>query len=680
MTVKTKIAIKKLNGIIVDTEVGVENRQLALSLSAEMMKLGYAPSEQLFNVLQASSSQVLARLHGDVIPVLKSLKGDDVVHNTFYPNFPRQVMEASSCELFWNAILHYWTEGSWRPKYEKLPREYAFEATKFRELDLVTELQFDGVFNSLLSSRDSLSDEDKGYIEWFIKNRPELDIPDTIPFKETMCIVAGLFLKKELDIEPLVKTATDVLRIITYLNGGDVSLAENTKFKSMKRSQRRYFSKILEKVASEEDIQRHRNKWTKLFHSLHVGDYSKSLFAMAKKIRNNERILTFNGRVQEGLEKKDLDVVTLLMKRPGDFARKLDHVLRTFPKNQDGVLMCFNGVVDQIGTKVLTQVLGHLGTRHEERERIIFPKGSVQKAQVIPALKKLSPKTVDPLMDCIRNSLKDRFSKLEPLGKVYIDPELMLCPIPSQQRSASEGTFSVARGTRLDIGDNGTLRFFIYWVGRDIDLSATMHNDSFDMIEQISYTNLRSRKYKACHSGDITSAPHGASEFIDIDIDSALKHGARYIAMNVLVYSGPTFKEHEACYAGWMTRSEPGSNEIYDPKTVEQKIDLNSQTKNSIPVVFDLKERKAIWTDLSTGRNVTWYGGNNIHSNAANIRQTMEAIVEARSKMSLYELFELHAQGRGEIVENKEDADTVFSLTEGTTPFDINVISSEFIV
>ena len=152
----------------------------------------------------------------------------------------------------------------------------------------------------------------------------------------------------------------------------------------------------------------------------------------------------------------------------------------------------------------------------------------------------------------------------------------------------------------------------------------------------------------------------------------------RYVVMNVLVYAGPSFAEHDVCYAGWMTRSCPNSNEIFDAKTVKQKIDVTAHCKNTIPVVFDLLEKKAIWVDLATSQHTQW-GGNNIESNRASIEEKLKAVVTSYNQLSLYELFELHAHARGEIVENKSDADTVFSLTEGITPFDIDEINAAFI-
>ncbi|KKK77407.1 hypothetical protein LCGC14_2853950, partial [marine sediment metagenome] len=191
---------------------------------------------------------------------------------------------------------------------------------------------------------------------------------------------------------------------------------------------------------------------------------------------------------------------------------------------------------------------------------------------------------------------------------------------------------------------------------------------------------LRSQKYQAFHSGDIVDAPgpDGATEFIDITMDKAFAAGIRYVSMDVRVYNGPNFIEHEQCYAGWMAREHPQSNELFDPKTVQSKIDIISESRTSTPVIFDLKEKQAIWTDLVTSARRR-RGGNNAISNAASIENVLESIVCSANKVSLYELFELHAKARGTIVESQEDAEKVYSLYEGTTPFNIMEINSDYI-
>lgn len=679
---KNQIALKYANAIVAPAVAVTETRaDIAATFAAEVMQLGFMPTEELLAALSVTSKSDIETMFAEVIPELKKAVGADVEYNPMYPNFPAQVMEADLIELFLNAIIHYWTGGEWKPEYGKLPRDVAFEEVEFKPLGVVTDgPEFDRIFTRLITSNESLSNTDKQTILWFIDNR-EVNVDVEIPFKENLCFVAGALLERNHDITSYVSTATDVLRIATFLSGGDISLAENTKFKSQPRRVRRLLVNALEGVIREEDLNRHRGKFTRLFHSLHVGEFSQKVYQMAKKIRENEKIATFNGKVQKSIDNRKIkQTVELLVTRPGEFARRLDEVLRLSKRTQNSVVTAFLSVADKVPTRVLLQVLGHFNRRRETIDkRIVFPKGNAQRAQVVRGeLEGLRSALVNKLVEGIENTLCDRFGDLEPLGKIWIDPDLALCPVPTQMRSASEGLKQVARGTRLPIGDKGTLRFFIYWVGQDIDLSATMHDENFNIIEHVSYTNLRSARYQACHSGDIVDARNGASEFIDIDIDSAVKYGARYVAMNVYVYAGPTFAQHDKVYAGWMTRDEVQSNEVYEPKTVQQKIDLTSESRNAVPVFFDLVERKAIWADM-TSVTKTNYGGNNVESNRATIQQTIDAIVSLDSKVSLYDLFRLHGAARGDIVEARADADTVFAIDGDITPYDISVINSEYI-
>jgi len=49
------------------------------------------------------------------------------------------------------------------------------------------------------------------------------------------------------------------------------------------------------------------------------------------------------------------------------------------------------------------------------------------------------------------------------------------------------------------------------------------------------------------------------------------------------------------------------------------------------------------------------------------------------NKMSLFDLFSLHALARGNLVSSKKDAEVIFSVNEGVTPCDISLILSEYI-
>jgi hypothetical protein len=690
---KQKIAFKYLNSIVVNANEDSAPSGVAMSLVANMMAVGFMPTENLVSAIEKCSLSELSALHTEIIPLLKEAVGANVVHKPFYPNFPDQVMEAEDSELYLNALAHYWSQGHWQPNFTVNARPAGFEAIKFRQLDLATEDDVNDVFRQILSSADSIDEFSKSAVAWFIESGRDYKLPDRIPFKENICIVAGLYLDRNKWNDRLVKDTTDILRIAAYINGGDVSLSTPTKFKSLPRRQRRVLVKSLERVAREEDFLRHKEQWIKLLHNLHVGEYSSKLFAMAKKLREHDKITTFNGRVEAAIESgKWNDTIDLLSQRPGVYARMLGRLLTSAKAgSRKKIVSGFMRVVDDVPTRNLLQLWGSMKTRVDAVDkRVIFPKGSVAKAYVLRnSLAKLPKSTIDAVIEGITDSLNARFAKLDDLGKVWIDPALYDCPLPTGMRSASEGLRQCARGTRMPIGEKDTLRFFIYWKGIDIDLSATFHDENFKMIDRVAYYNLRNSQLKAAHSGDITRAPNGASEFIDVSISSALAHNSniRYIAMNVNVFSGPTFAEHEECFAGWMTRDKVSSNEIYDPRTVEQKIDLRSNTKACIPVMFDLVERKAVWMDVNSSSqnwDTSAWGrsGNNVDNNKATIQDMIEAFASLDNKITLGELFYRHGLTRGTFVENREDADFVFGFDDkaDVTPFDVAAINSEYVV
>jgi len=677
-----KIAIKHCSGLVLPNISLGADTAVGLSFAAEMMQFGYMPDIKLSTQLAQLSVADLTSLYVRVIPVLKKAVGANVVHKPFYPGFPEQVMQMSELELFSNAIAHYHSHGQWLPNFSVNSRPVSFEDIKFKPLTVVSNSDVDNVFTNLLSSADSISASNKDIIRWFVTSNRSLNVP-AIPFKENMCVLAATLFDHDKWDESLVTTTTDILRIATYLNDGDISLSESTRFKSLPRRQRKVLVRALEKVIKEEDLMLHKQKWVRLFHNLHVGDYSDSLYSCAKKLRENIKIETFNGNLEQAYNLKDYKtVISLLTTRPGVFARNISRLIGATGKHRPDTIAAFKSVVDDVPTRNLTQLWGSLKTRSVDVDkRVIFPKGAVSSAYVLRnKLARLPKKYLTALIDIIKQSLHTRFTQLEPLGTVWIDPDLTGCPLPTGMRSASEGLKEVARGTRMEMCDKDTLRFFVYWKGQDIDLSASIHDENFNQVEVLSYYDLRGTF--GCHSGDITSAPDGASEFIEIDIAQALKKG-RYIAMHVMVYSGPTFKEHEECFAGWMSRDAVNSNEIYEPKTVTQKIDLCSDSKNVIPVMFDLLERKAIWVDINTnGKSFNTVAVNNVENNKATIADTVEAFVSLDNKISLHELFTLHAEARGELVSNVDDADTVFTSFEssfGLSPYDITEINAGYL-
>ncbi|MDE6064747.1 MAG: hypothetical protein K2G20_09240, partial [Lachnospiraceae bacterium] len=131
---------------------------------------------------------------------------------------------------------------------------------------------------------------------------------------------------------------------------------------------------------------------------------------------------------------------------------------------------------------------------------------------------------------------------------------------------------------------------------------------------------------------------------------------------------------------GWMGREDVGSGEIYEPRTVEQKMDLAAQSTVAIPVIFDCVRREVIWCDMNRALNgcSNTCGGNNLESNLSGVAATCYSMVNI-SKPNLYDLIDLHIRARGQRVDDKKDADIVFDVESGITPFDTEVFMSEYL-
>lgn len=699
---------QKLKWIIEPSQHHVPVSYLASAIK-NIEGLGFTFSKPLIEALRTLSIPNFIANYRSIEAQLKRMVKANYKYKPMYPNFPEQVMEMDEAELYLNAIYHYYTllmpdEEAIDPtcaheiKTAKINDKKNLTKKNLRVIDLGDLEQFYEMIQDLMSAKTSISSGDKELIELVIMEEQNVAqlLPSEIPLKENVAFIAGLLLKYgKADVAYIgcyFKTATDVLRLAVALSEGDVSLADNTKFRKFKRSERRLLLGLLNQCHEPlEDMLRYKERWIRLGEIIHPSEYKKQYPQSAEafdSIRNGQKIVTFRTEVEQALRYHNTVGATyLLAERPGEFARRLDHLLRTHP-SPDEVVFTFSLIVKEVSTPVLLQVMTHFNHRnHAPKWRTFFPKGSVGKAIAIPnTLPKLTQAICSEIVSLCQQVLIERFSTLEPLGKVFIADSLQKHHVPFGMRSASKSLRTLTRGSRIAMPQGNTIRFFLWWKegkingthsGRvDIDLSAIMYNKKWEYMEHISYTNLRSSQYKAYHSGDIVSAPQGACEFIDIDIDSVLQYGGRYVVSYLNSFTLQAFCDLPECFAGWMMRSKTDSKEVFDPKTVVDVIDLAADTQIAIPVILDLFKREVIWCDLALRRHPAYY--NNVEGNLKGmmaIGQAMTSVV----KPNLYDLFQLHATARGEVTSNIEDADTVFSMDEGITPFDTGTIVGQYL-
>lgn len=677
---------------------------MALTFQKNIEALGFVFHPTLLRYIATLDEKTISALYVEIVPVLKKMKGAHVKFAPMYPNFPQQVIDMEEGQLYFNALCHYYSaflqdigiiSDTYLPYYDKDERPPLFEGTTPIVLGLGNLEDFNSIFSNLIASKGSLSQTDKEIVGEFVRNyKGEVIslLPNEIPFKENLCLLASLFYDLDIPLSPLssyIKTATDVLRIATRLSGGDISLATNTKFKKFNRKTRRFLLETLNSCGNlEEDMVRYKGNWIRLGEILHPGEYQflGNSYRAFNKLRN-EKITTFNGKVESLIKSNNLNVLDALKTRPGEFARRLDHLLRINPKNCIRIVGDFMEVSDKVSTPVLLQAYHHFKTRNEVDSRTIFPKGDAAKLQLVEGLQpEIKGKgLVKSLVDHLESSIMLSLASKSPLGKVYVDKALKNYLVPFSQRSASKALRTIVRGSSIPLStDYDTIRFFLWWKngeGRtDIDLSAMLLDNSFNVVDTIAYYNLKG--YGGHHSGDITNAPKGACEFIDISINKVLNlkkdglNNGRYIIMSVYSYTNQPYCDLPECFAGWMMREKANSGEIFEPKIVENKVDLTSKARVAIPLVIDCMERKVIWCDLAfSSQRPIQNNGRNTHKT---IGTYVKAIVNLQ-KPNLYDLFTINAKARGTLVDSRLKANLVFSPYEGVTPFDTDIILSQYL-
>ncbi len=699
---QTQIYLMKRRKVVLAVGQGAATPEVVATAVKNLQASGFGVTPTLLGRIRTLSDSETIGWYESLLPALQQMVGAHREFKPMYPNFPQQVMQASDAALFFNAITHYFgfclsdqlgnPDLVVLPNYAKEDRPPLEEFHDLRWIDLGSEEDFDSIFTSLASSNGSLSELDKGVLRWFTRHRDVRSIlPPQIPQKETLAVLVAVLEDKD-PLVPFVKTATDVLRVAVAMSRGDVSLAAPTKFRSFSKSERRFLLNCLEQAGDSriEDMLRWKERWVRLGERLHPGDFRNRFpqsVAAFDILRNGVRYKTFNSCVESAIASGNpKEALAFLTRRPGEFARRLDHLLRTFPDSEQ-VCHSFFSIADKVSTPVLLQAWAHFRGRDKIRTRAFFPKGNVAKVQLsetpIPAM---PAHLAEEAAQQIRQVLVQRFSKLPSLGKCALDERLKQQFVPFSQRSASRSLRTVSRGSSFDLPPGDTIRFFCWWKNIeacdewsfrvDIDLSATFFDAQWNYCGDIAYYNLRA--VECYHSGDITSAPNGACEFIDLSLRSVLSQKYRYVVMSVLMYTGQPFDSLPECFGGWMMRQSPDSGEVFEPKTVVDKLDIVAATRSCVPVIIDVEQRKVYWTDIGLMSSAQLQV-NNAATNSVGFGQIGKAIVEL-NKPTLYELFEMHMDARSEEVTSPSNADTVFGLYEGTvTAFDTDTILSQFV-
>ncbi|MET9675550.1 hypothetical protein ABZY68_20995 [Streptomyces sp. NPDC006482] len=591
----------------------------ARRFDAALMTAGFKLSGELLERLSGFAEPTVVETAVRTLATVRELVGDHVRHNVYFVDFPAHVPDTLD---FWMAcvaealddgdaragmvdqlragvldLLTLPSYGRYRHTYEEMLAAHdeliAAAGDRLTVLHLGSDgdTEVTGLYLALAGGTTPLGEEHLRDLAVLAEHCADGPQPETITVRENRAVVNRARLRA--GAAPLLDTVTDVLRLACALAEGDVTLREPTRFRVLSRPYRRALLSGLDAVVAASpaklaDVSGHREMWKRLGERLHPHEYphwphAAEVFAVA---RGERKAPSFDSRVEELLGRGDVTGAAELLASaaPGRLFRALDRLLRGAAegKEREAVLAAVERAAPEVSGRVVLSVREHVQNRGgASRERRVFVNRE-GKAWV-------TADTRPPLADTVRERLVEVLDaetrrRLPDPGHLLIDPDVLDVALPLSGRAASAGLGVLPRGSVSPV-EGELLRFFTYWreAGRttDHDLSALVLDENYATVTWLSYTALTD--VEGNHSGDITEAPDGASEFIDLRLGAVR---GTFIVPQVHVFSGEGFDEAAECFFGFMLRESAQRGRPFEPRTVRMKSDLRGPGRVALPLAF----------------------------------------------------------------------------------------------
>lgn len=720
----TEVMLTRCNKVLVLHPYKDKNEEVSTEyigmLCRQLLEYGYKLSEIAISYLAHDSLSHFIEVYKFLIEKIPEMCGADKHYKVFYPNFPEQVKNTPESEIFINAILHYMSGGTYElPEEtkedvkEKLKKK-VYNAKMLRHASKSDAVDF---FNSLLTSKVPISKNDQELIKDLLpimESEMEWDLAfcyDRITVRENAAIVAGSIMKTheihllshDLDLykslTKLLSKPNDVLRLITFLSDGDVSLSTNTRFKSFSRATRRFLLSLIDSfnkndVWVQDQFAREKKRWKRVAEILHPNEkLNKILYHNAsdmlsslndyKTIESNIELAINDGSISKMNE--------LIYKAPGLVIRNLDRIIRRgddfYTKK---IIDMLSESMYKINTSVLCQVYDHFNNRTIDKTVRVFNLISGKNYYKENDLAPLSTDVVDYLLVQINRELIERYKNWDyekEINSIYISDIFNYLAVPRNMRDSADGFKVIPRNSRFTLQESTThFRPFVWWTNPgddsrlDIDLSASLYDEDFKYLTHCSYTNIKCDDYGMYHSGDIVNGGdfegEGVTESIDINIPDLGKTGCKYVVFSIHAFTNHLFSGLEHLKFGFMELDNVSYDNgvVIQPDKVNMLFNSTADANTIITVVYNVEDRTITWVDKLCKDSL---GYRNVENKADFISAILQSTTDKH--MSWISIIMYHVLANGlKIVSSKEEADYVFDFDGDLTPYDYQKFASDW--
>ena len=570
------------------TAASPSNRIVATTAAIELLNLGFiANPEQLQQLPVEELKQLIA--------TAAQLIGADRTWVPMYPGFPEQVMNISDGAVFFNAITHYLTLRQWRPdEHSKLktasPRVLALvtpdtlmlvnEWEKARALseadrefvhDLAEYLDTDTA--ALFQAATFRNGENFATALW--------DVWYATDGNQDATLSAGLDSARNVD---------DVLRTVLTVFVDDSERARDllcsaehpVNITPIPRRHRVAIITALARFSNDFNLDllaHRRHLWRRLMRRIHPFDVTGHQAAQHQLdvIHGNSNYRTLNSRIETALETSDVvEAVRLLEHTPGNFVRRLDHLMRLATSSRTKDWEKKAHAIENTARKVLsnvsltTLISAYNGLQNRDSRVVVTRVGGRSNKLRERVITKVDAKLLGNVTAALLDGMVARLATAPP--PIAPVPVVGDAPVELVRRDASSGLRHascgqhlpaqdrditdvirmfvpwfgndiypklrhISRGERLPLPDKDTtdiIRMFVHGFGHDICLGVVFTDTHFQhIIGSLDYTNIIRNPMHGfvTHSGDITNAStqDGMCEFIDITLRHKHNHMLSWI-------------------------------------------------------------------------------------------------------------------------------------------------------
>ncbi|WP_250033327.1 hypothetical protein [Paractinoplanes maris] len=657
------LIIQKTLRVPASTGAAGDSTPVARQFDAALLDVGFSASRALLDHVGALAHGPAMDLAATVVAAVRELVGDHVRHNAYFIGFPHDVPDTvefwaerlraavllgggtATSEQLRDAVASGHIDLLGLPGYGTYQHTYAELLAAHDELiaaagDRVTvlhlgdpgEVEASRLYLALAGSTTPHGEANLAILGELAVACADGPQPTEIPVRENRAVLNGIRLVLG---RPLiaVDTTIDVLRLACQVSGGDVALRTPTRFRAFRRPERRVLLAALNEVARSNpaklgDISRHAEPFKRLGERLHPHEYdqwpyAQKVFAVA---RGELRVRSLAGRAEAAVGAGQIGAAaSMLSAAPGLLLRSADRLLRTATGPERGTVI--DAVTDALGSasgRVLCSLREHVGNRATPASARLYANRSRRSWVGRDTRPPLPAELIAELSARLDTEISARRPRWE--FPLLVDPAVLDVALPLSGKAAEDGFTVLPRGSRASV-TGSLLRFFMYWrqtVRRtDYDLSVLLLDDDFAPAGQVSWTNYHHGG--VVHSGDLTEAPDGATEFIDVPL--ALP--GKYVVPQVHIFTGESFDEVTESMFGYQTRDPDQRGAPFDARTVRARSALRGAGRVALPLVFVQNDDgwQAVWLHLYQQGHPTF---NRVEDHKATTADRVRALMERR--------------------------------------------------